>query len=41
MEKGMDTFLVKDASGNYLVCKVNPNHRFVLDKDGFLESVKD
>jgi len=36
MEKGMDILLVKDASGNDLVCKVDPGHRFVIDKDGFL-----
>jgi len=40
MEKGMDCLLVKAASGNELVCRINQEHKFVVDREGFLVSSK-
>jgi len=40
MEKGMDCLLVKAAAGNDLICRVNQEHRFVVDREGFLVSSK-
>jgi hypothetical protein len=39
MEKGVTSRLVKDEKTEELVCRLNPMHRFKVNKDGFLESV--
>lgn len=40
MEKGLTSQLMTDEKTGELVCKTNQAHRFKVNKDGFLESVK-
>ena len=40
MEKGMYIKLSKEERSGELVCRMNQNHRFKVDKFGFLESAQ-
>jgi len=39
MEMGVSAKLVKGGESGELVCALNPKHRFIVGKSGFLESV--